>query len=242
MPARRKVACQATSLSYRGVLPRLIGRPVRKRTERLIGTAWSEFPAALTIPALLLAFSSDGSCLAATHTDQTIRAYDPVSGRPLVVMKGPPARVCDIVFAPNSKRLIAIDEQGLVTTWNVDTGKQESSCALATEGTGAKAFSPDGQVLAAASGGPIVLWDWEHRIVTRKLPGHERQTRCLAFSANGQALFSGGEDNKVRRWDWPMDAAESSWNTPRRSPAWRCRLAATCSLCVAAARPCRSGT
>lgn len=64
------------------------------------------------------------------------------------------------------------------------------------------AWSPDGRLLAAASGsGPITLFaaDGEKGAV---LPGHESGTNAIAWSpGTGAALASGGQDGAVKLWD-----------------------------------------
>jgi WD40 repeat protein len=72
----------------------------------------------------------------------------------------------------------------------------------------ALAFSPDGRLVATAAGSPppdtrdttIKIWRVGSAASVLTLPGHDRGTTGVAFSADGSTLISSGRDGVLRRW------------------------------------------
>lgn len=63
------------------------------------------------------------------------------------------------------------------------------------------AWSPKGQMLAAAMvGGPIALFDATGKFL-RELAGHKVGTLAISWSTDGHLLASGGQDGTARIWD-----------------------------------------
>ncbi len=58
-----------------------------------------------------------------------------------------------------------------------------------------------GLIAAASADGPIMLFDAKTGQIRANLSGHGFGTSCVAWSANGQVLASGGQDGKIRLWD-----------------------------------------
>src|SRR5690606_26881723 len=77
------------------------------------------------------------------------------------------------------------------------------------------AYSPDGRMIAVSYNADLYLWDAQtgemlHYLVDSptnlKLPGgivaaHRSVIYNLVFSHNGEHLFSGSVDSKVKQWD-----------------------------------------
>jgi WD40 repeat protein len=104
-----------------------------------------------------------------------------------------------LAFTPDGKSLYSASFAGTLCTWDVATGKQTRMLA----NIGPRfALSADGRVLATtASNGQIVLRQPATGQQTAVLAGHSGEVTCLALSADGKKLMSGGKDRTVRLWD-----------------------------------------
>jgi WD40 repeat protein len=67
-----------------------------------------------------LAFSADGSRLATSSEDGTVRVWDPASGEELVVLRGHDAVVGSVAFSPDGTQLASVAADGLVRVWALD--------------------------------------------------------------------------------------------------------------------------
>jgi WD40 repeat protein/tRNA A-37 threonylcarbamoyl transferase component Bud32 len=148
-----------------------------------------------------VAFSPDGSRLAATGPEWTVKVWDAATGRELHSfrdVKGPPMSVD---FDPGGGRLAAACGEGTVPVWDLASGKELFTLAAGTGQVRGVAFGPDGKTLATAGDDGVVrLWDASTGGLRRACPGHRGKVTSLAFSSTGQ-LASGSEDFTIRFWD-----------------------------------------
>ncbi|MGH7171473.1 MAG: WD40 repeat domain-containing protein, partial [Gemmataceae bacterium] len=72
------------------------------------------------------------------------------------------------------------------------------------QGIGSLAFSPDGKILASASGGQLILWDKARgkRIREYKV-GYYRRS-ALGFTADGNVLLAGAEFRNAETGKYPV--------------------------------------
>jgi WD40 repeat protein len=79
-------------------------------------------------------------------------------------------------------------------------------------------FSPDGSLLASASGDSdsyeVALWDVESGQLVRKLTGHTAIVWDVTFSPDGQYLASSSKDQTVRVWQVADGAQVHVFNAP----------------------------
>ena len=108
-----------------------------------------------------LAFSADGRSLAAASDDGTVRVTDAVSGaEELVIIDSAPFR--SLGFSPDGARLWFAGGSFIKI---VDRANGQAAFVLGSNGQDLSAVgaTPDGRLLAAASGRAIAIWDLRPR-------------------------------------------------------------------------------
>jgi WD40 repeat protein len=157
-----------------------------------------------------LAFAPDGRSLASGGTDVTIRLRDVATGKERLALSEHTTAVSAVAFAPDGRTLATGDLNSVVKLWDFDTEAErvtfpapeaESTAENFVEGVTALAFAPDGRTLAVAVDQTVRLWDVATGRLVANLAGHEGKVQCLAYSADGTLLASGGHDRTVRLWN-----------------------------------------
>ncbi|GGC44017.1 hypothetical protein GCM10011504_22960 [Siccirubricoccus deserti] len=95
----------------------------------------------------------------------------------------------------------------------------------------ALAVAPDGRLLAAASlGGAVSLWNLPEGRLRATLDGPGLPVWSVSFAADGQSLWTGGQDRRVRRWS---AATGAPLGPPEAAPAAVAGSAPAFRPCVA---------
>jgi hypothetical protein len=141
-----------------------------------------------------------------------------------------PVTITALAFTPDNKKLV-VGGQHELTVWDLAQAKLEKRIATRAERTYAMVFLPDGK-LAVAGGRPgqegdVRLYDLagstptlqngvafldgvnDKRVMLKQLLEADDSVLCLAVSADGKKLASGGCDRLVNVWDLsagPMNA------------------------------------
>jgi len=63
------------------------------------------------------------------------------------------------------------------------------------------ACSPNGKTIITAAYENVIVWDLQSGKQQQKMPGHEFDVACVAYSPNGNLIISGGEDTKIMVYD-----------------------------------------
>ena len=153
-----------------------------------------------------VAFSPDGSSLAAGSEDQTIQIWQysewGLDTELLSSLDGHTGWVWDVVFSPDGRTLASASSDRTVRLWDPESGAGLRTLIGHTSTVRQLAFSPDGQTLASASwDGTLILWDVNTGQKIHTLREHDDWVKDLAFSPDGELLASGSADGLVYLWD-----------------------------------------
>ena len=104
-----------------------------------------------------------------------------------------------LAWSSDGATLAAAGTDGQVHFWNRSTGEEGKLLGGPPGKTTCLTFSPTSGLLALNRGPRIELWDVA-RGELRQILGEHANVRCLAFSADGSLLASGGGDWLIRLW------------------------------------------
>ncbi len=125
---------------------------------------------------------------------------------------GHSAKIHNLLFTPDGKKIISISEDKTIRLWNAENGemdkKFESQIGDGPEGMlYASAISPNGKLLAVAGykvnsekDNYIIIIDVEKGVQVSTAIGHTDVILSLSFNGAGTYLASGGADNAVKIW------------------------------------------
>jgi WD40 repeat protein len=181
-----------------------------------------------------ICFSPDGKFLAAHGGDADVSLFDPATGVILRTLKRGQAAITAAVLTPGGKGLLAAESDGTIRLWDPRTGSPVRRLARSPDGVFALALSADGSRLATAGlrqrsfginlllhspNNRLRLWDMatgrqvrEMTLPASTTPGEPPAgPNTLAFGADGERVWTGGEDGVVRVWDWATGKEVRRW-------------------------------
>lgn len=154
-----------------------------------------------------IAFSPNGSMLISGSGDETVRLWNPVTGKLLQTHHGSwwtghRGLVHAVAFNPKGDTFASASWDKTIKLWDVQTGQRLHALSEYPHVSTTIAFSPDGTLIASGgSSRRIKIWDICTGQRVRILLGHSRMIHSIAFSPDGGTLASGSSDHTIRLWD-----------------------------------------
>jgi WD40 repeat protein len=144
-----------------------------------------------------VAVNDDGSAIASASTDNTIRVFDPRTGRVSATLVGSVGLPTSLVFTKGGQ-ITSVGRDSIVRLWDAVTGREIQELSGHEQAVNTVAASPDGTLLASAGEeSRILLWDQTARKLKRIIFGPTNFVNDLAFSPDSRLLASAGEDARI---------------------------------------------
>lgn len=155
-----------------------------------------------------IAFAPDGTFLATAHLDSFVRLWDVATGEEIAVLSGHTGELTSVAVSPDGALLASgsVHPDFTLRVWNIESREQIKVLRGADgEEFFDVAFSPDGTLLAAATGsvtyGKVRIWDVETWTLLTTLEGYSNLVSSIRFSHDGTFLVSGSNDGTIRKWE-----------------------------------------
>ncbi len=169
-----------------------------------------------------IAFSGDGARLATADAEGTIKIWADLEkldskSAALLTLKGHQGAIHTVRFSTDGKRLVTSSAGKTARVWDLEN----AGAAIrplegladdgSLDGTPVTRFSPDGQLIAAANGRSVRLWDAATgRLVKELSHGEKVRVSSVAFSPSDNRLLAvgyGGPSDVSYVALWDIDAA-----------------------------------
>ena len=98
-----------------------------------------------------VAFSPDGTRIASSSGDKTIKVWDAASGQELTTLSGHTRRVQSVAFSPDGTRIVSGSIDKTIKVWDAASGQELTTLSGHTKTVQSVAFSPDGTRIASSS-------------------------------------------------------------------------------------------
>jgi WD40 repeat protein len=156
---------------------------------------YSAYPDAFTC----VAFSPDDLTFAFGSADKTIRLWN-IRENSMRQLVGHAGSIKSIASSPDGTLLASASDDKTVRLWRIVDGSVLNTFQKNNATTNALVFSPDGQMLATGTtDGWIRIWKIDGTAI-REIQAHSESILTLAYSLDGQFLFSISDKRILRKW------------------------------------------
>ena len=149
-----------------------------------------------------VAISPDGTTLASTSYDRTIKVWDLRTEKLRHTLADHGDQVWSVAISADGKLLASGSGDTTIKLWNLESGQLVRTFAGHADTVWSVAISSDSQTLASGSSDKTIkLWDLRSGQLLRTLSGHADTVRTIAIHPSDPTLASGSSDKTIKLWD-----------------------------------------
>ncbi|MET8090775.1 AAA family ATPase [Micromonospora sp. NPDC005220] len=176
----------------------LIAVVVRDGSIHLIGT---DSDVQIGAEAESLAWSPDGSRLAAGCKDNSVRVWDVRTSSSAGVLRGHADWVGTLAWSPSGRYLASGSDDRTVRVWDIEHPGESTVHSGHQNYVDGLSWAPDERRLATCSADWTVrVWDLTGSDQPRVMTGHDKRVRSVAWAPDGRRLASCSDDRTIRIW------------------------------------------
>ena len=158
------------------------------------------------ISTIAIAFSHDGSMVATTHGDHTVKIFMYASSKLYKTFHGHPRTPWTVKFHPHNRSYVASGCLGFeVRVWHIES-TQCINVHRYEHSIISVAFHPSGDFLGVASGPQLHFWNWR-RDTEDRIPFigekfhivHDRNIRAVLFHPSGNFLLAAAPKSPAQK-------------------------------------------
>jgi WD40 repeat protein len=147
-------------------------------------------------------FSRDGSRIATSSWDGTVRIWDGSTGAELIVMNVGHGALMSVAFSPDGTKVVAGAWDNTARVFDVASGKEIAMLAGHDAGVWYASFSPDGSRVVTASWDKTArVWDVATAKQLLVLRGHTAEVHNVRYNPSGTHIVTASEDHTAKIWD-----------------------------------------
>jgi WD40 repeat protein len=147
-------------------------------------------------------WSPDGRVILSASHDDTLKLWDPKTGRCIRTLSGHSDVVNSCAWSPDGLQILSASADETLKLWDPSTGDCIRTLSGHSRTVSSCAWSPDGrQILSASGDKALKLWDPSTGDCIRTLSGHSASANSCAWSPDGRQILSASDDKTLKLWD-----------------------------------------